>query len=274
MDSGVISGPSGNAEININASEGLLVATGGFQNASNIVLNFEGGPLFVAVGGGEETPDFSPGGDADSQDFVTDDFAMLAGFVAANPNISLQSQLITFDIRTELQQTGELLLFDLSIFEEELEIIGTIGRGVAMDISQCEELEGCAPFATVEALDAFLTQLDERIAEMKRRLDSGSGDSARIQVLLDGFTEQREYFDTDYRTDLDAYLDEGDDFDDEFDDFEEDEAATMDGAEDRTIADLGFQLQPLAVNAYQWIESMGTLIWTGDIGLPSDFERY
>ena len=263
---GNIVGPEGNNEITIQASGGLLAAVGGVDNADNIILDFGGGQLFVAVGSGEPDPDFSPSGDADSQEFLAEDFQLLAGLEAGNNAISFESVVIAFDIRAELQNTGDLILFDLSLFETELEIIGTIGRGVAMDISQCEELEGCAPFATEEALDAFVAEMDQRIAELQRRLAAGEGDAARIQALLDGYTSERDYFETEYREQLQSYLDEGDDFDDFEDDFGEDDFGD---AENGTLP-----AKSLAVNAYQWMQELGQVMWSGDRVLPSEHRRY
>ena len=273
MGSGTINGPvANNEEVTLSGSNAFFASTGEFTNADKVELSLGGGDLLVFTAG--DAPDFSTASDANSVEEDPTSFQILDGLAVANAGAnfaasfdvnSLQSQLITFDIRAELQNTGDLILFDLSIFESELEIIGTIGRGVAMDISQCEELEGCAPFATEESLDAFIAGLDERIAELQRRKAAGQGDAGRIQTLLDGFTAERDYFDTTYRDQLEAYLDEGDDFDDFEDDFDEDFG---------DAPGQGLSAKALAVNAYQWVEELGKLIWSGDRALPSAHRRY
>ena len=99
-------------------------------------------------------------------------------------------------------------------------LFGVIGNGIAMSLDQCEEAEGCAPNVSEEELAALIAQIEGRIAEIERRIASGSIDSEEGQRLLAGFRQELANFET-YKQQLAEYNEAQDDFGDDFGELDE-----------------------------------------------------
>jgi predicted ribosome quality control (RQC) complex YloA/Tae2 family protein len=102
-----------------------------------------------------------------------------------------------------LQQIG---FIDTSLFEEELSLYGVIGRGIALALAQCEELEGCAPNVTDEELSQLIASIEGRIVELEQRLaeTENEADKATLEELLAGFRQELENY-LSYRDQLAEY---------------------------------------------------------------------
>jgi len=126
----------------IYAGSAVLIADGGIANARQLEMELAGGDLQFAV---------SPGS------FFSSTLSLLSRARGINLSSSLQQYitdlglaavgfLVTFNNpASNLTQTEEITSIDLALLEEELALFSAIGQGLALSLSQCEELEGCAP---------------------------------------------------------------------------------------------------------------------------------
>ena len=238
----------------ITGRSGIFIATGGIQDAFKITLNLnpQDGSLQTAVGDGVP-PAFATGstfrdvaltnGSDDSND-NTEAFLGAAGAVqipAAPNNIILTlgtfareqraTQAILASNLIGLQQIG---FIDTSLFEEELSLYGVIGRGIALALAQCEELEGCAPNVTEEELEQLIAALEARIAELEQRLAETENEADRrtLEELITGYRQELENF-LGYREQLEEYTSGGldDELEDDLDEDSSGEELAPDAAE-------------------------------------------
>ena len=220
----------------ITSAGSIFVLTNTFVNSdTNLILNNVNSgadTIQTVVGQGQATPSFNDTNGAQSIASTTD----TNDFIAANSvninAISVVNQSLSGLVQSKLSRQAvlagnliglqQLAFVDVSLFEQDLDLFGTIGQGIALALEQCEELEGCA--VNEEELALFIDALKARIAELERRLKSPeySGEHKKDQELLDGYNEQLEKFGG-YMEQLQAYNTAsqeaeqgGDEFSDEF----------------------------------------------------------
>lgn len=215
---GDITGPLAGTAI-IGGGTAVLIANNAVVNAGTIRLELSGGDLFLAQSADQAEPVFDPSSNAISQDFDPSTVPLIASL-----GLNLQSVQVVFtNPAAALTGLQNVQFIDVGLFEEELSLFGVIGNGIAMSLDQCEEPEGCAPNLSEEEIEALIVQIELRIAEIERRLDSGKIDAEDGQRLLAGFRQELENFQS-YRRQLQDYAESADDFGDDFgelDDFAE-----------------------------------------------------
>jgi len=117
----------------------------------------------------------------------------------------------------------ELGFIDTGLFEQDLTLFGVIGRGIALALAQCEEIEGCAPNVTMEELNEFIAQIEARLVELHRRASEtdNAAEKERLEELIVGYQEELENF-IQYRKELQEYLavEEDEEFEEDFDEDE------------------------------------------------------
>ncbi|MDD9817605.1 MAG: hypothetical protein OXU61_05670, partial [Gammaproteobacteria bacterium] len=80
------------------------------------------------------------------------------------------------------------LFIDPSLFEESIQLFTTIGKGLALYLSQCEEWEGCVPPLELEELEGL-------IAKVERALSTASPDQApQYRRVLQDYRQLREEY--------------------------------------------------------------------------------
>ena len=187
----------------------VLVATRGLINPSNITLALGRRELDVAGGQG------AVGFNLDSRfvDRATNPafrafIARLGLALGASASLGLQfAQTFSLNPAAGLVAIETLAFVDLSLFGEELTLFGTIGAGIALALSQCEEQDGCAPNVTLEELDTLVEQIEARVAELKRRRAEagGSSEETSIDQQLAKYRRELQNFE-DYREELKKYI--------------------------------------------------------------------
>jgi len=188
----------------VTGSDATLVANNAFVNSSNITLELGGGEIRIAKGAAAEEPQFQQGATgATGAELDTDTQAFIAAV-----GLNVQQVLIAFsNPGAALAALEQLVFLDIGLFEQELTLFGVIGNGIAMQLSQCEEAEGCAPSVTPEQLVELIAGIDGRIAELERRKAAGEVDAATADRLIAGYQTQLAKF-KQYQAELDAYLKE------------------------------------------------------------------
>ncbi|MEQ8426956.1 MAG: filamentous hemagglutinin N-terminal domain-containing protein [Gammaproteobacteria bacterium] len=186
------------------APSGAFVASDNLVGSENITLAFGGGEIDLATGAGEDV-EFN--GASISTDIVTDpQFEAFVNGALAALGVNLTT---TFSINPASALIGlETLAFiDLGLFEEELQLFGTIGTGIALALAQCEEQEGCAPNVTEDELNTLIATLEARIEELRRRLEESESTANRVELedLIDGFNKELQAFNS-YLAELQAFF--------------------------------------------------------------------
>jgi len=245
-----------NQNIVIDAGSGVLVSEGTIENAGNIELNFAGGNVQVALGENEDNANNLQGNatgselDAGIENFINNVLGLTVNAVVVS----------FFNPASALIGLQEVAFIDVGLFEEELTLFGTIGRGIALSLAQCEEIEGCAPNVTEEELVELIEGLEGRIEELERRLveESDPVERARLEELITGFTQELENF-RDYQQQLAEFFEPAEEeFEDEFaDEFTDEfvEEAPAGPPDVDTVEKLAGMLK--VVNArIQWLESL------------------
>ncbi|HTT07207.1 MAG TPA: hypothetical protein VMH34_00210, partial [Gammaproteobacteria bacterium] len=195
------------APTTLTAGNLLLIANNNLQGSENISLNLNNGGIALFQG------DTSAGDPAFA---VTDasaiDEGSFQGIFGFDPNnignvfgVNLQFQELTFsNPGAALSANAVLQYLDTGLFETELTLFGVVGNGIAMDISQCEDLEGCAPSVTMEQLNELISGLETRIGDLVKSKEGGKVEPAKVDTLIAGFQKELENFRS-YRTELEAY---------------------------------------------------------------------
>ena len=196
-----------------------LVATRGFIDPSNITLALARRELDVASGQGAVGFNLASRFTDNATNPAFRAFIARLGLaLGARASLGLQfAQTFSFNPAAGLVAIETLAFVDLSLFGEELTLFGTIGVGIALALSQCEEQDGCAPNVTLEELDTLVEQIEARVAELeRRRAEAGdSSEQTSIDQQLAEYREELQNFE-DYREELKKYiLAEEEDFGDE-----------------------------------------------------------
>ncbi|MBL1140580.1 MAG: hypothetical protein HND53_00945 [Proteobacteria bacterium] len=220
----------------LNAPDAQLIASNDIVNSTDITLNFAGGEVDVAKGNTDEL-EFNGGSnfvdavtDPDFESFVTasGNGNLYTTPILANVNITGLSITQAFSINPASSLIGlETLAFiDVGLFEEELQLYGVIGTGIALALAQCEEQEGCAPNISEDELNNLINSLEARLLELERRLaeEPDANLRAKLEELIEGFNDELRDF-RGYRQELQDFFaaeEEEEDFDEEELDDEDD----------------------------------------------------
>jgi len=91
-----------------------------------------------------------------------------------------------------------------------LTLFGRVGRGVALSLAQCEQVDGCAPSVTLDEIEASMAAVDERIKLLEQRLEqaSAAGKRERVERLIERYRAQREQL-VAQREELENFLEGG-----------------------------------------------------------------
>jgi len=206
------------SERTIYAGSGVIIAEGGVENSTDLVLFFDGGDLQFAVSGlrfSSSSPSLL------SRALGADLSPRIQTFIGMDGlGLSAVSFLITFfNPATNLTTVRPVTAIDVGLFEEELSLFSTIGQGIALYLSQCEEEEGCIPSITEEEVQQLIELLQTRIAQLRQLLMGRVSESARQRIfeLIAGYKEELENFQK-YLRDVKSFYGEGIDqeFEDEF----------------------------------------------------------
>ncbi len=186
-----------------------LVAARGFIDPSNITLALARRELDVASGQGAIGFNLASRFTDNATNPAFRAFIARLGLaLGARASLGLQfAQTFSFNPAAGLVAIETLAFVDLSLFGEELTLFGTIGAGIALALSQCEEQDGCAPNVTLEELDTLVEQIEARVAELeRRRAEAGdSSDQTSIDQQLAEYREELQNFE-DYREELKKYI--------------------------------------------------------------------
>ncbi|RME33758.1 MAG: hypothetical protein D6786_06820 [Gammaproteobacteria bacterium] len=198
-----INGPASTPAIDLDAGSGFLIANGSFVNSENIRLNFNGGELTLAQGSGStQNVAFAAGTQVSSSTTPLVNVNLLNSLGLTN----LQAvQVVVLNPAAQLSGLDAVRFIDIGVFEEELSLFGVIGSGIAQELSQCEEIEGCAPSVTEDELIELIGGLEARIAELERRKTAGEVSADKADELLEGYRRQLSSF-RGYLEQLRAYL--------------------------------------------------------------------
>ena len=164
----------------IYAGRGVLIADRAVTNSEALLLEFNNGELQFAVSQGffnTSRPSIL------SQARGVNLSAAVSRFIELN-GLGATGFLIVF-VNPAGLLTGSIgvVVIDVSLFEEELTLFGTIGDGIAKSLSQCEEEEGCVPNISLQELDEVVMRLRTRITQLENQL---------LEVLLDSKSVKRQ----------------------------------------------------------------------------------
>ncbi|MEQ8938286.1 MAG: hypothetical protein RLT30_06250, partial [Gammaproteobacteria bacterium] len=236
------------------APSGAFVASDNLVGSENITLAFGGGEVDLATGAGEDV-EFN--GASISNDIFTDpQFEAFVNGALAALGVNITT---TFSINPASALIGlETLAFiDLGLFEEELQLFGTIGTGIALALAQCEEQEGCAPNVTEDELNTLIATLEARIEELRRRLEENENTANRVELegLIEGFNKELQAFNS-YLAELQAFFSAEAALEEELEDDFIDEEPLLDGetgADEITV--LAGVLETIQ-SRIDWLESL------------------
>jgi hypothetical protein len=203
-------------QTSLTAGSGIFITTGSIQDAFKIVLNFDAGDLQTSVGDNVD-PAFGTGSNFTSEPLSAETSAFLETGGITIPGASSIGAIVLSGLTQQVTATQAILasnliglqqigFIDTSLFEEELSLYGVIGRGIALALAQCEELEGCAPNVTDEELSQLIASIEGRIVELEQRLaeTENEADKATLEELLAGFRQELENY-LSYRDQLAEY---------------------------------------------------------------------
>jgi len=296
----------------IGAGPTTMIAANEIGNMDNAVLNLDNAEFQVVFGEAAEEPTFSPSSTANGIEPTDATVAFVSGLAgtgfSAFQNVNVTFAASFFNVGAQLTQLSELAFIDLSVFEEELELIGQRGTGQLTPPEQCEDADICGPSIGKEEAKELVAQVEARIGELERRQAAGAEDPEEVAELLAGFEQELQrlqetvaWWET-YEEITQAAFGPGageapgdfedfEDFDD-FEDFEEfddlDEGggqAPQGGLQDperlermpEAAAVRAAGLMPLAASEHQWFltgEYRSPLRWSGDLALPPAWRRY
>jgi len=191
----------------IEAQRGAIVANQGIRNSEDLVLNLGDGALELAVDESQrEASQPSQASQFRSVALTTE----LDGFIDV---LGLDLVGIQINLVNPAAQTvgiEDVSSLDLSAFEEDLTLFGRVGRGVALSLAQCEQVDGCAPSVTLDEIEASMAAVDERIKLLEQRLEqaSAAGKRERVERLIERYRAQREQL-VAQREELENFLEGG-----------------------------------------------------------------
>ncbi len=200
---GVITGPAGITDFK--SKKAVLIAGDRIDVAENIKLALDGGVVEVAIGStvsdlkfgaGSQVSGGPEGGSTGLQNVLNLFFGTFSIAVVGvlNPSVDLVGAV-------------KLGFIDTSVFEQDLALFEVFGRGVALALGQCEEVEGCAPNVSEDKLDEFIAQIGIKLKELRELLNEAKSDSEKEKLdgLIEGYEQELDNF-TDYREQLQEYL--------------------------------------------------------------------
>ncbi len=187
---GSIHGPTAGTVAIRAGSAALIAPQGDIVNDENIELRLRGGDVNILISADAEEPGFAPTSSANAVSPDANSNPLLLSLVQVfGPSVLQNSNFVEGVIgllSTGLEALAELGFIDISVFEQELELIASVGFGIAMPADQCEDPAGCA--ISEEALVEVIEQIKARIAELEAR--AGAEEPGRVEALLAGFREQ------------------------------------------------------------------------------------
>jgi filamentous hemagglutinin family protein len=183
---GNITGPAQGVAVFTGASA-LLVANNDILRASNIRLDLNGGPALVAVASQQSTPSFNLASNISSSKFNPQDIPLLASLAVP---LNIQPVQLVLSNPAQLVAVQGTPFVDIGVFETELSLVNVLGGGLALDVFQCEDAEICAASMDIAALDNAISQIRARMQQLQTKLQSGEGDPAELEILLETYQEQ------------------------------------------------------------------------------------
>ncbi|MEM6998884.1 MAG: hypothetical protein AAF419_03480, partial [Pseudomonadota bacterium] len=277
VNAGLTGNITAETPVTITAPDAALIAGDNIVNPTDITLTFGGGEIDIAK---VNTDDIEFNGASTFTDTVTaaefEAFVTSAGGsnifttpILANVNIVGLTITQAFSINPASALIGlETLAFiDIGLFEEELQLYGVIGTGIALALAQCEETEGCAPNVSEDELNSLIGSLEARLLELERRLAEESDENVRadLEELIEGFNEELNDF-RGYRQDLQDFFsaeEEEEDFDDE--DLGDEEEGLFDEETSAEEVDRLAKILETIQARIEWLESLK--------GQPEERER-
>jgi hypothetical protein len=188
-----------NSAVTLSGGSAELLAANTIVNPGQITINLNGGNLQVAIASGNTEPTFNPASSANGIDLD----AATQAFISAL-GLNLQGVVVSFsNPGAALAALEKLKVIDTGLFEQDLTLFGVIGNGIALDISQCEDLDGCAPSVTDDQLKVLISGLETKIADLKKLKAEGKA-SADADKQLANYQAQLDSFKS-YKTELDEY---------------------------------------------------------------------
>ncbi|MDD9863968.1 MAG: hypothetical protein OXU54_05275, partial [Gammaproteobacteria bacterium] len=160
---------------NVRGSGALVVAGGAVEQAASLRFYLGVmGPLRFAQGGGQGAPTINPG-----SVFQGVSLSVLENTYIQALNLNVVEQVLSaINPASDLLNLISLFIIDPSLFETELELFSLIGTGISMYLSQCEELEGCAPPLELSDLDALIAEVQEALAGLREELRRARAEEA------------------------------------------------------------------------------------------------
>ncbi|MHC8442023.1 MAG: hypothetical protein ACYYK0_07575, partial [Candidatus Eutrophobiaceae bacterium] len=174
-----------------------IVATDGVYDAFKIILDLSGGEVDVATGLGQSVQFNTLSKSSDSQ--VTKSFEAFIGDTGYLSRIGISvasAQVFTVNPAPSLILVIAIAYIDLGLFEQALTLYGLVGTGIALDLAQCEEEEGCAPRLTEGELDLLIVDLQEKLRTLQEAKDTEIDPArlAQIDDLVEGYRMQLQEF--------------------------------------------------------------------------------
>jgi len=206
---GCVGGLSGNGDLIVNqqttlkANSGQIIAARGIVNASDLVLDFNGGAFELAVSA-EQKENSQPSSLSNVRSLTLLDTT--SAFIE-QLGLNLVSVTVNFtNPAAAVMGVRAIEVIDLGLFEEDLTLFGRLGEGVALAFEQCEEIEGCTPDVTEEELSAAIEAIELRIQQLELELkaDNNIKRTKQIQNLLAGYQSERQELTT-YKKDLQEF---------------------------------------------------------------------
>ncbi|SMN11052.1 Alkaline phosphatase [uncultured Candidatus Thioglobus sp.] len=230
------------------ATDHIFIAADEIVNSRSLNIATSGGSGIVEVATSASTVEFGSGSNFEiaSENSLT--FSALLELFSTDLNVA---EIEILNPATDLLGQETIGFIDTGLFEKDLTLFGQIGTGIALSLSQCEEIEGCAPNVTLEELDGLIAELKARLETLEQRLSESSDTSEKseLQDLYAGYQKSLADFMI-YRETLQEHLafeEAEDDFGDEF----LDEFADQSGA----IHKLGIILENINARI-QWLEEL------------------
>ena len=169
----------GERERNILSGKSVLAAASTVRDSFNFRIDLGGGDLQYAQG----LPSFvffNP-----ASNFVGRSLnPTVRNYLTVDLNMDIVEFILSvFNPASSLTNTDALFI-DAGLFEEDLTLFSTVGRGIAMYISMCEELDNCAPPISVDVIDQFVAAAEERLVTLEEYARTDPGEAGHLDELL------------------------------------------------------------------------------------------
>ncbi|MGV0005447.1 MAG: beta strand repeat-containing protein [Candidatus Porifericomitaceae bacterium WSBS_2022_MAG_OTU9] len=168
----------GERERSIYSGEAVIAAAATVQDSFNFQIDLGAGDLqFAQVL--SSFVFFNPASNFIGRSLSPDIRTYLVGDL--NLNI-VEFILSVFNPASSLTQTSAFLI-DTGLFEEDLSLFSAVGKGIALYLSMCEELEGCAPPIGLDVLDQLVAAAKDRLATIE--VEYSKADVRDLPVLIE-----------------------------------------------------------------------------------------